>query len=580
MRTRSRTLAVTCAVAALALGGCTVGGGSDGAVRLNEAEGGANVPLDNDAEAVAAVVDDPAGAGVAAVREFYGAAPFVVLAPEGDLDAVARAASVAVATWTPMLVVGAENTDGADAVAAQVGRLGAQAVLSVGGAGALVALDGTRVVEAPAAADDLSELVGVDFAERAVADPSALVGEVAALEPGGAVLLTLDGAGASATPEVPAADGAGGALPAHGKPGDLLDAVVFADGGADNRGPDAGGTDAGEPGGVADMVAATATARATGATVLALPAPDPRANGESVAAVKGNEGAPMYGLGAGFGTDEEFAERLTAARTVPELPGGGQLVFPGRRMIAMYGHPGVGAMGVLGEQGIDATLDRAASLAATYDGLSPEPVIPALEVIVTVATASAGEDNQYSAVSTVEEIRPWVEAAGEAGTYVVLDLQPGRTDFLTQAKVYEELLLQPHVGLALDPEWRLKPGQVHLNQVGQVSAAEVNTVVDWLADLTERHNLPQKLLILHQFQTRMVTDRDTVDLDRDSLAVLVHADGHGAPGMKMDTWDTLRADLPAGMWLGWKNFYDEDSPTFTPAQTMDVRPRPWFVSYQ
>jgi hypothetical protein len=33
--------------------------------------------------------------------------------------------------------------------------------------------------------------------------------------------------------------------------------------------------------------------------------------------------------------------------------------------------------------------------------------------------------------------------------------------------------------------------------------------------------------------------------------------------------------------MGWKNFYDEDHPTFTPRQTYrDVRPAPWFVSYQ
>ena len=56
----------------------------------------------------------------------------------------------------------------------------------------------------------------------------------------------------------------------------------------------------------------------------------------------------------------------------------------------------------------------------------------------------------------------------------MLDLQPGRTDFLTQAKLYAELLKQPHVGLALDPEWRLKPDQVHLVQIGSVSAEEIN----------------------------------------------------------------------------------------------------------
>ena len=71
-----------------------------------------------------------------------------------------------------------------------------------------------------------------------------------------------------------------------------------------------------------------------------------------------------------------------------------------------------------------------------------------------------------------------MDAAREAGVYVMLDLQPGRTDFLTQAKRYEELLAQPHVGLALDPEWRLGPQQLHLEQIGSVGIDEVNSVVD------------------------------------------------------------------------------------------------------
>ena len=53
-----------------------------------------------------------------------------------------------------------------------------------------------------------------------------------------------------------------------------------------------------------------------------------------------------------------------------------------------------------------------------------------------------------------------VEAAAEHGVYVVLDLQPGRQDFLSQAQQYQELLELPNVGLALDPEWRLGPDQV------------------------------------------------------------------------------------------------------------------------
>ena len=94
-------------------------------------------------------------------------------------------------------------------------------------------------------------------------------------------------------------------------------------------------------------------------------------------------------------------------------------------------------------------------------------VVPAFEIIATVADSRAGDDGNYSNESPLDDLRPWIEAAGEAGLYVLLDLQPGRTDFLTQARLYEEFLRLPYVGLALDPEWRLGPDQFHLRAVRQ-----------------------------------------------------------------------------------------------------------------
>ena len=32
--------------------------------------------------------------------------------------------------------------------------------------------------------------------------------------------------------------------------------------------------------------------------------------------------------------------------------------------------------------------------------------------------------------------------------------------------------------------------------------------------------------------------------------------------------------------MAWKNFYDEDTPMYTPQQTYALDPKPWFVSYQ
>ena len=207
-------------------------------------------------------------------------------------------------------------------------------------------------------------------------------------------------------------------------------------------------------------------------------------------------------------------------------------------------------------------------------------MVPALEIIATVASAGPGDDGNYSAEAPVEQLRPLVDLAHEQGQYVVLDLQPGRTDFLTQAKRYEELLKLPNVGLALDPEWRLTPDQVHLRQIGQVDVAEVNQVVTWLADLVRANSLPQKVLILHQFQVRMIPGVDGVDQSRSELAIVVHADGQGSQPAKQATWATLHANAPSIKWWGWKNFYDEDSPMLTPEQTMQVQPTPSFISYQ
>ena len=263
----------------------------------------------------------------------------------------------------------------------------------------------------------------------------------------------------------------------------------------------------------------------------------------------------------------------------PELPGGGSTMFPDRRLVAFYGVTHTGVLGVLGEQGPSEGLERMAPYLEEYaaDGL---PTIPTFEIIATVATARAGRDGDYSGEISVEDLTPWVEFAAGEGVYVVLDLQPGRTDFLTQAKYYEELLALPHVGLALDPEWRLRSDQVHLRQIGSVDAAEVNAVAEWLAELVRRERLPQKLLMVHQFRFTMIRDRETISVPPE-LAVVIHMDGQGPLATKYSTWGALTAGAEEQGWhWGWKNFFDEDYPLATPEQVLELDPLVVFVSYQ
>jgi hypothetical protein len=276
----------------------------------------------------------------------------------------------------------------------------------------------------------------------------------------------------------------------------------------------------------------------------------------------------------------QLTSRIVGTQAGAQLPGGGQVLFPGHLLVALYGHPGAPGLGALGQQGLQASIARARKVAAAYQPLTSARVIPAFEIIATVAQASPGRDGDYSAESSVASLRPWVQRATAAGFYVILDLQPGRASLLAQARRYQSLLELPNVGLALDSEWKLAPGQLPLRQIGSVSISEANGVISWLAGLTARYRLPQKLLVLHQFRLSMIRNEDKLDTRYHDLAILIHMDGQGSPAAKQQTWDTITRAAPARVFFGWKNFYVNDHPMDSPRQTITRTPRLSMISYQ
>jgi hypothetical protein len=327
-------------------------------------------------------------------------------------------------------------------------------------------------------------------------------------------------------------------------------------------------------------MAATATAEAAGAKVVAMPGYDPRGDAAAITTLAAAKPRDVIAVGSGFGPTSRLDSRLAVVKTGVQLPGGGQLIVPMHRIVALYGHPGVPSLGALGEQGISASVTRIKKLAASYQALSKSPVVPAFEIITTLATSAAGPTGDYSYETPVAALRPWVQAATAAGMYVILDLQPGRASFLAQAKLYQPLLELPNVGLALDPEWALKANQVPLQQIGNVSIGEVNSVVDWLGQLTAEYNLPQKLLVLHEFKFGEISDLPGLDTHNDDLAVVMDMDGQGTPAMKQQTWNFVTHTTPTGVPFGWKNFFVKDSPMLNPAQTMAHTPQPVMISYE
>jgi hypothetical protein len=326
--------------------------------------------------------------------------------------------------------------------------------------------------------------------------------------------------------------------------------------------------------------AAVATAHVAGAQVVTTQDYDPRADPAAVTALAAAKPRQVVAAGAGFGPVPQLAYRLAVAETGAQLPGGGQLLFPMHRLVALYGHPGDPALGALGDQDLSASIARARRVARPYRRLSSVPVIPAFEIIATVAEARPGPDGSYSYESPLSLLRPWVNRATAAGLYVVLDLQAGRASLVGQAKRYEPLLRRPNVGLALDPEWKLGPRQHPLRQIGSISAGEINSVSGWLAALTARDHLPQKLLVLHQFRLSMITNEQRLVTRHGDLAIVIHMDGQGTPHEKQQTWRGVTGAAPPDVFYGWKNFYAKDHPMLSPQQTMARTPEPVMISYQ
>ncbi len=193
--------------------------------------------------------------------------------------------------------------------------------------------------------------------------------------------------------------------------------------------------------------------------------------------------------------------------------------------------------------------------ADTYAAVTDRAVLPAFDFIATIADAAPGKDGDYSAEVQPEDVQRYLDAARRKKMLFILDFQPGKADVLAQVKRYERFLLQPDVGLALDPEWVLPADKKRFNDIGHMDARTINNVSSYLANLTLKNRLPEKLFMLHQFRVTMIPKRELV-VDRPGLATIIHSDGHGDRKTKLKVYDVLATTPPlgTGMSMGIKIF--------------------------
>ena len=247
-------------------------------------------------------------------------------------------------------------------------------------------------------------------------------------------------------------------------------------------------------------------------------------------------------------------------------------------LVTWYGSPWTGRMGILGRLQGKALADGLKQQAAAYAKASGKPVLPAYELIATVAQPMAGSDGMYRRRESRQVIDRMLSEARAAGLKLVLDIQTGRSTVMDEILPLVTYLQQPDVYLALDPEFSMGADGIPGRRIGSMPAEEVNDAIGVLEFLIARHNLPPKVLIVHQFTTGMLPDKERI-LKSPVLDVVLDVDGFGSRALKRSTY---RAMMRQGMlpFSGFKLFYIQDTDLFQPAEVMALTPPPSLIVYQ
>jgi hypothetical protein len=259
-------------------------------------------------------------------------------------------------------------------------------------------------------------------------------------------------------------------------------------------------------------------------------------------------------------------------------------ILPDHRIVGYYGNFNSKKMGVLGEYPPDQVISMLKQEVAKWQAADPtKKILPAIEYVAVVAHADAGTDGNYNGRMSDEQIEKAINMANQVNGIAILDVQVGLSSVRTEVPLLEKHLALPNVMLGIDPEFDMfdskKPGTV----IGTVDAADINYAIDYLANLVRTHNLPPKVLVVHRFTQRMVTNANLIK-PVPEVQVIMNMDGWGPPALKTDSYNAYVGAQPV-QYTGIKLFYKNDkkppsSGLMTPTQILNLKPKPLFILYQ
>lgn len=260
------------------------------------------------------------------------------------------------------------------------------------------------------------------------------------------------------------------------------------------------------------------------------------------------------------------------------LPGS---IFPAKRIVAFYGNPASKRMGILGEFAPEEMLAKLDQEIAEWNKLDPQhPVQPALHLVAVVAQGSAGSDGKYRArvdSINIEKVYKW---ATSRKALLFLDIQVGLSTLQQELPTFERFLKRPDVHLGIDPEFSMKDGTRPGKKIGSFDAADVNYASRFLRDIVDKYKLPPKVLVVHRFTKKGVTNVPLISLDA-RVQIVMDMDGFGPPWLKRDSYYAYVKREPV-QFAGWKQFTKtrNDNPATSRESILRLWPAPLYIQLQ
>jgi hypothetical protein len=249
-------------------------------------------------------------------------------------------------------------------------------------------------------------------------------------------------------------------------------------------------------------------------------------------------------------------------------------------IVAFYGHPNSRNMGILGRYPIEELDSMLGKVAGEYAEANGGRGIRRAFYLIFGTVWPEGE------IGIINEalLTRWIQYALEHDILIFIDHQIGRYDPVDSLRRMLPWLRYSNVHLALDPEWRtVRP----MREIGSITADELNRVQQVMENYMVENGISgERLLVVHQFNWRMITNREQVKSDFSRVRLVHCADGFGAPGVKRESYafNAQARNIPI---KGFKLFYNSglpgagyDQPLLSPAEVFSLSPRPYLVMYQ